>query len=173
MKPLRSMVFIAAATASLVIAMPGAATAYDRRAAVSSAAVNKAALSSAAHQYLVDSAPVGTASTAFQSTVLSWMGNPNVKGPEAEAAARPLISALLSFQNKLETQTWPTGARDDIRVLASAFNGLLSDLRGLSHDDIADTSSWEGPFLSEDISTTAATNRVRHDLGLPPLSASV
>ncbi len=65
-----------------------------------------------------------------------------------------------------------SGARDDVRALASAFNGLIGDLRALSHDDIADTSSWEGPFLSEDVTTTAATNKVRHDLGLPPLSAS-
>ncbi len=163
MKPLRFMAFVAAATAPLVIAMPDAATASDR----------PAGISSSAHQYLVDSAPVGTASAAFQSTAISWMGNPNVTGPEAEAAARPLISALVTFQDKLESQTWPTGARDDIRALASAFNGLLGDLRALSHDDIADTSSWEGPFLSEDVSTTAAANKVRHDLGLPPLSASV
>jgi hypothetical protein len=101
------------------------------------------------------------------------MGNPKMTGSEAEAAARPLISALVTFQNKLESQTWPTDARDDIRALVSAFNGLLGDLRALSHDDIADTSSWEGPFLSDDVSTTAATNKVRHDLGLPPLSASV
>ena len=163
MKPLRFMAFVAAATAPLVIAMPGAATASGRTAGINSAA----------HQYLVDSAPVGTASTAFQSTVISWMGNPKMTGSEAEAAARPLISALVTFQNKLESQTWPTDARDDIRALVSAFNGLLGDLRALSHDDIADTSSWEGPFLSEDVSTTAATNKVRHDLGLPPLSASV
>lgn len=163
MKPLRFMAFVAAATAPLVIAMPGAATASDRTAGITSAA----------HQYLVDSAPVGTASTAFQSTVISWTGNPKMTGSEAEAAARPLISALVTFQNKLESQTWPTDARDDIRALVSAFNGLLGDLRALSHDDIADTSSWEGPFLSEDVSTTAATNKVRHDLGLPPLSASV
>ncbi len=162
MKPLRFMAFVAGATAPLVIAMPGAATASDR----------PASISSAAHQYLVDSAPVATVSATFQSTVLSWMGSTNVTGAEAEAAARPLISALVTFQDKLEAQTWPPGARDDVRALASSFNGLIGDLRALSHDDIADTSSWEGPFLSEDVTTTAATNKVRHDLGLPPLSAS-
>jgi hypothetical protein len=99
------------------------------------------------------------------------MGNPKVTGPEAESAARPLISALVVFQNKLDSQTWPRDARGDIHALVSAFSGLLGDLRALSHDHIADTSSWEGPFLSEDLSTTAATNKVRHDLGLPPLSA--
>ena len=163
MKPLRFMAFVAAATAPLAIAMPGGASASDRQASVSSAA----------HQYLVDSAPVDKVSATFQSTVLSWMGNPNVTGPQAGATARPLISALVTFQDKLETQTWPPGARNDIRALASAFNGLLDDLRALSHDDIADTSSWEGPFLSEDLTTTAGMNKVRHDLGLPPLSASV
>jgi hypothetical protein len=162
MKSLRFIAFVAAATAPLIIAMPGTAGASARRAGTSSAA----------HQYLVDSAPVGTASGAFQSTVLSWMGNPNVTGREAESAARPLISTLVTFQDRLSTQTWPMGARDDIRALVTAFDGLLSDLRALSHDDIANTSSWEGPFLSEDVTTTAATNKVRHDLGLPPLSAS-
>jgi hypothetical protein len=163
MKPLPFRALVGAATAAVIIAMPGAAGASARTAGTSSAA----------HQYLVDSGPVGTASTAFQSTVISWMGNPNVTGAEAESAARPLISALVSFQNKLESQSWPTGAQVDIRALVSAFNGLLVDLRGLSHDHIADTSSWEGPFLSEDVSTTAATNKVRHDLGLPPLSVSL
>ncbi len=163
MKPLRFMAFVAVATASLLIAMPGAATASDRTASIGSAA----------HQYLVDSAPVDRASTAFQSTVISWMSNPNVTGLQAEATARPLIIALVTFQDKLRAQTWPSGARDDVRALASAFNGLLGDLRALSHDNIADTSSWEGPFLSEDITTTAATNKVRHDLDLPPLSASL
>ena len=99
MKPLRFMAFVAAATAPLVIAMPDAATASDRTAAISSAA----------HQYLVDSAPVDTASAAFQSTAISWMGNPNVTGSEAEAAARPLISALVTFQDKLESQTLAHG----------------------------------------------------------------
>jgi hypothetical protein len=163
MKPLRFRGFVGAAMAAVIIAMPVAAGASSRTASTSSAA----------HQYLVDSAPVGTASTAFQSTVISWMGNPKVTGAEAESAARPLIAALVSFQNKLESQTWPKGAQSDIRALVSAFNGLLSDLRGLSHDHIADTSSWEGPFLREDVSTTAATNKVRHDLSLPPLSVSV
>lgn len=149
--------------APLIVAMPGTASASARTAGISSPA----------HQYLVDSAPVGTAAAAFQSTVISWMGNPEVTGSEAGSAARPLISALVIFQNKLESQTWPTGARNDIRALVSAFNGLLGDLRALSHDDIADTSSWEGPFLKEDVSTTAATNKVRHDLGLPLLSASL
>jgi hypothetical protein len=163
MKTLRFMAFVVAATAPLIIAMPGTAGASARTASISSAA----------HQYLVDCAPVDTASAAFQSTAMSWMGNPSVTGSEAGSAARPLISALVTFQNKLESQTWPAGARDDVRALVPAFNGLLGDLRALSHDDIADTSSWEGPLLSEDVSTTAATNKVRHDLGLPPLSASV
>ncbi len=162
MKPLRFRAFVVAAVAPAVIAVPGTASASARTAAISAAA----------HQYLVDSAPVGTASTAFQSAVISWMGNPKVTGPEAESAARPLISALVVFQDKLDSQSWPSDARDDIHALVSAFNGLLGDLRALSHDNIADTSSWEGPFLSEDVSTTAATNKVRHDLGLPPLSAS-
>jgi hypothetical protein len=163
MKPLRFRAFVGAVTAALIVAIPGTA----------GASVRTARMSSAAHQYLMDSAPVDTASTAFQSTVISWMGNPDVTGAEAESAARPLISALVSFQNKLEGQPWPKGAQDDVRALVSAFNGLLDDLRGLSHDHIGDTSSWEGPFLSEDMSTTAATNKVRHDLGLPPLSVSL
>jgi hypothetical protein len=163
MKPLRFRAFVGAIMAALIVATPGTA----------GASAHTAGISGAAHQYLVDSAPVGTASTAFQSTVISWMGNPNVTGAEAESEARPLISALVSFQNKLESQSWPTGAKDDVRALVSAFNGLLGDLRGLSHDHIADTSSWEGPFLSEDVSTTAATNKVRHDLGLAPLSPSL
>jgi hypothetical protein len=146
MKPLRFRAFVVAAMAPLVIAAPGIANASARTAGISSAA----------HRYLVDSAPVGNASTAFQSAVISWMSNPTVTGPEAESAARPLISALVAFQHKLGSQTWPSDARDDIHALVSAFNGLLGDLRALSHDDIADTSSWEGPFLSEDVSTTAA-----------------
>jgi hypothetical protein len=163
MKPFRFRALVGAAAAAVMIATPGTAGASSR----------SSGISSAAHQYLVDSAPVGRASTAFQSTVIAWMGNPKVTGPEAASAARPLISALVSFQNDLGSQTWPADARDDIRALVLAFNGLLGDLRGLSHDDIADTSSWEGPFLREDLSTTAATNKVRHDLGLPPLSVSL
>jgi hypothetical protein len=163
MKTLKCLALVAAAMAPLIAAMPGTAGASARTASTSSAA----------RQYLVDCAPVDKASAAFQSTAISWMGNPSVTGPEAGSAARPLISALVTFQKQLENQNWPTGARKDIRALVSAFNGLVGDLRALSHDDIADTSSWEGPLLSEDVSTTAATNKVRHDLGLPALSASV
>jgi len=162
MRTFRFMALVGVAVAPLIVAVPARA----------GASAPTAASKGAAHQYLVDSAPVDRASTAFQSTVISWMGNPDVTGPQAEATARPLISALVSFQDELRAQTWPTGARDDVRALASAFNGLLGDLRALSHDNIADTSSWEGPFLSEDITTTAATNKVRHDLGMQPLSAS-
>ena len=169
MKPSRFRVFAVAVMAPLIIAVPAVPAAP----AAASAPARSAGITRSTHQYLVDSAPVDTASAAFQSTVLSWMGNPKVSGSEAGSAARPLISALMAFQNRLEVQTWPAGARDDVRALATAFNGLISDLRALSHDDIADTSSWEGPLLKEDVSTTAATNKVRHDLGLPPLSVSL
>jgi uncharacterized protein YkwD len=167
MKPSRFRVFAVAVMAPLIIAVPAVPAAP----AAASAPARSAGITRSTHQYLVDSAPVDTASAAFQSTVLSWMGNPKVSGSEAGSAARPLISALMAFQNRLEVQT--AGARDDVRALATAFNALISDLRALSHDDIADTSSWEGPLLRQDVSTTAATNKVRHDLGLPPLSVSL
>ncbi len=97
MKTFRFMALVGAAVAPLIVAMPASAG------VPAPTAVSKGA----AHQYLVDSAPVDRASTAFQSTVISWMGNPNVTGPQAEATARPLISALVTFQDQLRARPGP------------------------------------------------------------------
>ena len=165
MKPLRFVALAIATIAPVTVAsMPGTASATAR---------HPAGTSGAAHQYLVDCAPVDKASDAFQATALSWIGNSTITSSQAGSAARPLIAALVTFQKRLESQNWPTAARQDVRALVSAFNVLLGDLRGLVHDDMANTSSWESPLLNADTLTTAATDKVRHDLGLPPLSASV
>jgi hypothetical protein len=170
MKLLRLLALVTAAVAPAAVgAMPATASAAVRSAPTSSAL---ASASSARHQYLVDSAPVEKASDAFEATALSWLSSP-VTSSKAKADALPLISALVTFEKELGSQTWPAGARADIRALVSAFSGLLVDLRGLSHDKIANAASWEGPLLHADVVTSAANNKVRHDLGLAPITVAV
>ena len=134
------------------------------------AALSSAHESAAARQYLADSAPLDTVSARFQVTAMSWIDNPTVTNAEAGVAARPLIFALEIFKDKLESQKWPTSAHGDIAAMVTTLDQLVTDLRALSHDDLTKTSSWEGPLLHDDLATTAATNRVRRDFGLPPLA---
>jgi hypothetical protein len=128
--------------------------------------------SASARQYLSDSTSVDAVSARFQGVATTWIGDSAVTNAQAVKAAKPLVSALGTFERQLQSQKWPSSAKHDVSALVSSFAGLSKDLQALAHDNLAQTSSWEGPLLHDDLVTTAATNKVRHDLGLPALSLS-
>jgi hypothetical protein len=129
------------------------------------------AKSPAAEQFLRDSTPVEKVSARFEVKAMSWLEDPSLTNAQAESAARPMITALELLRSELGAQTWPAGTKNDISVFATACGGLVADLQALSHDDMAKASSWEGPLLHDDLATTAAANKVRHDLGLGPVTS--
>jgi hypothetical protein len=124
----------------------------------------------AAEQFVRDSAPVEKASARFEAKAMSWFEDPSLTNAQAESAARPMVTALELFRRELGAQRWPAGTNHDISNFASACGTLVRDLKALSHDDMAKSSSWEGPLLHDDLATTAAANKVRRDLGLRPVT---
>ncbi|MGH9105196.1 MAG: hypothetical protein ACRDZX_05050 [Acidimicrobiales bacterium] len=127
--------------------------------------------SAAAQQYLADSAPLDRASTRFEARALSWVSNPTITNDQVEKVIGPLVSAVVKFRNELEHQKWPSKSRHDVALLTKAFGKLLADLQALSHEDLSKAATWEPPLLRDDQVVTAGSNKVRHDLGLPPLAA--
>ena len=125
----------------------------------------------AARQYLADTAPVDRVSAQFQAIATLWIGNSSLTNARAESAAQPLVIALATLRQRLQFQKWPASVQRDVNALMVSFARLATDLRALAHDKLAQTSSWESPLLHDDIVTTAATDKVRHDLNLPALAA--
>jgi hypothetical protein len=128
--------------------------------------------SASARQYLADSASLDAVTVKFEAIATSWIGNDTVTNAQAAAAAKPVVGALGSFEHQLQSQKWPSNVKPAVNALVTSFAGLSTDLQALAHDNLAETSSWEGPLLRDDTATTDATNRVRHDLGLPALALS-
>jgi hypothetical protein len=158
--------------AKLVTGMMAAVAVVGAGAAGTASASPKpvGAKSSAAEQFLRDSTPVEKASARFEAKAMSWFEDPSLTNAQAESAARPMVTALELFRRELVSQRWPAGTNHDISNFAAACGALVKDLRALSHDDMAKSSSWEGPLLHDDLVTTAAANKVRHDLGLRPVT---
>lgn len=127
-----------------------------------------ASTSTPGRQFLSDSAPVATASARFEVAALGWVGNPRVTNSEAVAAARPLVSALKTYEKELRSQRWPRKAATGIVSLATDCGRVVTDLALLRSVDLAKTALWEAPLLRDDVTMTAAANVVRRALGLPP-----
>lgn len=133
-------------------------------------AVGDRAISSAARQFLSDSAPANAASLRFETAALGWLDNPTITNRQAAAAAKPLVEALERMHTAMSHQRWPIADRKDLRSLAAAFKGLVDDLDALGHANLRHVSSWEAPLLRDQARTLFAANRLRRDLGLKPLS---
>lgn len=119
----------------------------------------------AGKQYLKDVAPLNTQITKFNAESDKWTSA--TTDAQGEKAATPLIAALRTLQNKLLSQSWPSGAKHDVRVLYNETSSLEADLLTISTISDLDSGSWASKFANDATKVGSDANIVRHDLGLP------
>jgi len=120
-----------------------------------------------ARQYLTIVAPVNVAAAKFNSQANEW--SDSTSDAEAEADARPLITAVLKLNSKLKDDRWPKSSKSAIKTLVSVDTALVRALRSLSSVDQVDLSSLFSTFQRDQSDLGAAASLVRQDLGLPPV----
>lgn len=135
-----------------------------------SASAERVPPSVAARRFVADTAPLARASARFETTALSWIGNPTITQAAATSAAKPLVRALDGLVATLGHQPWPTSVRSRVGALERTSAHLVKDLKALRHADLAKTATWEGPLLADQVAMTAAVNAVRRGLGLRALN---
>jgi hypothetical protein len=120
----------------------------------------------AGKQYLADVAPVNAALTKFGIEAGKWTNLTTVSF--AESQATPVIKDLRKLQNLLLSQSWPRGARADLRVLYTAISPLEAYLLELSTLSGPGSGTWSSSFIHDATTLASDVGFVRHDLGLPP-----
>jgi hypothetical protein len=121
----------------------------------------------AARQYLTIVAPVNAAADKFNSQANEWSNS--TTNAQAEADAKPLISAVLKLNSKLHNDRWPTSSRSAINALVSADAALIKALRSLSSVNQVNASSLISTFHRDQGDLGSAATMVRRDLGLRPV----
>jgi hypothetical protein len=133
-------------------------------------------VSAAASAYLTDVDPVNVAWHNFLLEASAWTSG--TTGTQAEADAQPLISALRKLDATLVNvqvyDQWGTGGAH-INTLMNAIAFFEGDLSGLavSSPSVFPAASMLAMDQKDYAALSAAVNRVRIDLGLPPLPGSV
>lgn len=119
----------------------------------------------ARRHFLAITRPVGTALTTLGATLPTL----TARTVDAEAqAARPVVGALETLQDRLLSSHWPASAERDVKTLAAAVAPVVSDLGDLATLKPSETGAWLATLQRDDAVLTARGKIVRHDLGLPP-----
>jgi hypothetical protein len=116
-------------------------------------------------QYLALIAAPNAAIATFVAKAGKW-GN-STTNTQAEAAAKPVINALRTFNRSMVNDRWPAGARTDIKGVVTADAPVIGDLQSLATVNLLSASSWTATFERDASGLGAAVAFVRHDLGLP------
>ena len=115
--------------------------------------------------YLAAAAPANAALTTFTNTANGWTSS--TTNAEAEADARPAVTALQNLDTTLANDQWPAAAVADVHTLIGDTGAVTGDLRGLSSVSLLDSSGWTATLQRDLAATKSAVALVRHDLGLP------
>jgi len=133
-------------------------------------------LSGAASAYLADVDPVNVAWHNFVLEASAW--NTATTGTAAEGDAQPLVAALQKLDNTLinvqVNDLWGAGGAhvDALLTAIALFEGDLSGL-AVSSPSVLPAGSLLAMDQKDYAALSAAIDRVRIDLGLPPLPGSV
>jgi hypothetical protein len=118
----------------------------------------------AGKQYLRIFGPTGSAASTFGTEAGAWTSS--TTDAQAEADAKPLITALQTLNRALLKDSWPAGARSDAKAVVRSDKPLIRDLQSLSNLDRSSISSYVATFDKDaNAFGTAATN-LQQDLGL-------
>jgi hypothetical protein len=94
----------------------------------------------------------------------------NATGPQILARFQPLIAAAQKFEAELTGMAWPAAIGGDAHNLITQVASEVGVLQGVAAQNILSVDTWISQLDAADAATNAATNVVRHDLGLPPLA---
>jgi hypothetical protein len=122
----------------------------------------------AGKQYVKDVAPLNVSISKFNSELLKWTNS--TTDAQGENDAKPLITSMQDFQNKLLGQSWPSAAKHDVRVLYNAISPLEADLENISDASALNDGTFSSKFNMDSAVVGSDSNIVRHDLGLPLIS---
>ncbi|MGH7758769.1 MAG: hypothetical protein ACREN7_05615 [Candidatus Dormibacteria bacterium] len=123
-------------------------------------------LKRAGANFTKDEAPLRAALAAFGADASKWTNA--TTDSEAEADAQPLLDGLHAFDTKLEAQSWPAGAKWDIRSLVVGSGPIEGTLLALGTLGVAQASAWSQTFDSDLSGFVVSASLVRADLDLPP-----
>lgn len=96
--------------------------------------------------------------------------NPNATGPQVLTVLDPLISAAQKYEMQLTNIPWPPSIVGDAHALITQIGALVGVMESVSSQNAFSVNTWVSQFESAAQSAHSATNILRHDLGLPPVS---
>ncbi len=89
---------------------------------------------------------------------------------EAEAIMSPLIPAAEQYQAQLAAIKWQPGLVSDAHVLIAQITVLDGVVKSVAQQTASSMKNWFSQYASAAEAVSSASNILRHDLGLPPLS---
>jgi hypothetical protein len=162
------------AVAVLVISLTACGSVTSSSPTTTTPVVTTTTLSPVASAYVADVDPVNVAWHNFLLQVSAW--NSRTTAAQAETVAAPLITSLQSLNAKLITvqvyDQWGIDGRH-VNALMSAIAYFEGDLSGLALSSPSSIPTASLQMLHRDYaSLSSAIDRVRADVGLPPLPGS-
>jgi hypothetical protein len=118
----------------------------------------------AGKQYLRLFGPTGSAASTFGAEAGAWTSS--TTDAQAEADAKPLITALETLNRAVLKDRWPAGARSDAKTVVRSDKPLIRDLQSLSNLDRSSISSYVATFDSHANAFGMAATNLQQDLGL-------
>ena len=118
-----------------------------------------------AQEYLRISRPASSAIARFNAKSQRW--DYGTSGPAAAEDATPAIAATEEADRNLLRTHWPPPVARDIRALVQADGALINIMRSVATLTDAASLDWANHFAQALGKVSAASNRVRADLGLP------
>lgn len=80
----------------------------------------------------------------------------------------PVATSIRTFDRELLAHDWPESAKADVKALVVADGASVDDLESLDGQTVLSIGSWTNQLRSDFGRSTAASEVVRSDLGLPP-----
>jgi hypothetical protein len=123
-----------------------------------------------AHTYLSIIRPTYDARDHFIEQASRW--NDKTTGDDIAKDAAPMIATVREADDKLLRVNWPPEIAVDVKELVRAEEAAARDLGATANvrADARSITDWYKQYKLDGAKVAAATNVVRADLGLPPLT---
>lgn len=163
-----SAVLVVAGSMALSACGGSSKTASPTTTATSGSATTAVSLAAVKQQFQTDE----TAIQAVEKSVGNNLSNidPNATGPQVLTVLDPLISAAQKYETQLTGIAWPPSIVGDAHALITQIGSLVGVMQSVSSQNAFSVNTWVSQFESAGQSAHSATNILRHDLGLPPVS---
>jgi hypothetical protein len=118
-------------------------------------------------EYLPIVAPENAALDIFNKKEKSY--DRNTRAEEVTSDLAPVIAAFQEADDALLRVDWPPSIGADVKALITANVALIADLRAADSYRVLSSTSWTTQTYQHVVKVDAAANKVRADLGLPPV----